>query len=425
MRRRILWSIIGVSAVAVLVLGVPLAVAVDRLYRNDAILQLERDASEARRRINVTAISRSDRVELDNSGVTRFALYSRSAERIGGRGPARADQVVRGALHGNVRDGNVAGRTVVAIPVDGNEQIVGALRASRPETVVTDRIRRAWLVMGLVAAAALVIAAALARWQARRLTRPVEALVGSAERLGAGEFSVRTLRSGLAELDELGEAMDATAARLGDLLERERAFSADASHQLRTPVAALRVSIESTLMETDIDARTALNGLLEPIDRLETTVDELLHLARDTHRDRAPLDLATLVGDVDERWHGTFAAAGRRLRMQLDSESGTPRAAASAIGEIVDVLIANAYEHGAGSVVLRVRAAPNGTAIDVSDEGRPTAIASDVFARRDRPGRGIGLALARSLAEAEGARLVLDRGSMHTTFSLLFPTSST
>ena len=424
MRRRIIWSIVGVSVVALLVLGIPLGVAVGRLNRNEAVLRLEREASEERRAINVANLTRGDPVELPREAPIDFALYSRAGVKVAGVGPASADAPVRLALGGDVHDARQGGRIVVAIPVDGSERVVGALRASRSAAVVTDRTRHAWLLMILAASVALAISGALAWWQARRLTRPVDALVQSAERLGAGDFSVRSTRSGVAELDELGAAVDATAQQLGELLSRERAFSADASHQLRTPIAGIRVTVENALMTPQSDARAALRDLLEPIDRLEGTVDDLLELARDTHSDRAPLDVAELLDELDHEWHDRLAGATRSLRIEVEPDLGRPLVSASAVNQILDVVLANAKEHGAGCVTVRARRAAGAIVIDVADEGPGVVDTRTPFERRSGDGHGIGLALARALAEAEGGRLVLDRAGPGPMFSLFMPIES-
>jgi len=424
MRRRIVWSIIGTCAVAVLVLGVPLGISIARSDRNQAVLQLEREASEARRTINPTALGQGDRVELPRDGASHFGLYSQRGQKIAGDGPARADGPVLRALRGNVSDARIGANTVVALPVDGNERVIAALRAARPARITDDRIRSAWMIVGLVAAVALAIAGVIATWQARRLTRPIDELVESAEQLGAGDFSTRTPRAGITELDELGIAMDATAERLGGLLARERAFSADASHQLRTPITALRVAVESSLLTADPRAHPALQRLLDPIDRLATTVDELLDLARDTHSDRAPLDVPGLFDSLAADWHGQLAGAGRPLRIEIAVDLPAPPVSAAAIRQILDALIANASDHGAGVVTLSARRGPEALVIEVHDEGPGVSDPHRAFARRSGDGSGIGLSLARTLAEAEGARLVLERSGPRPTFSLLIPSPS-
>jgi signal transduction histidine kinase len=215
--------------------------------------------------------------------------------------------------------------------------------------------------------------------------------------------------------------LDTTAERLDGLVARERAFSADASHQLRTPIAGLRVQIEAALMAPEADLRGVLVGALEPIDRLESTVDNLLRLARDVHIDRSPLDLAQLARDVDRDWHGTFAAAGRPLRVTIDVDVPAPAVSQPPVRQILDVLVENAERHGAGVVTVGVRRVPGGVAVEVDDEGRGVSDAHAVFVRRADGGHGIGLALARTLAEAEGGRLVLERTGPAPRFTLFLP----
>ncbi len=424
MRARIVIAIVGVAAVAVLLVGIPLAFAVKHLYTSQEILRLEREASETRRAIDATALGASDPIELPSTGPTLFSVYDPGGHRIAGSGPIVADDVVRHALLGDVRDARLDGRILVAVPINGNERITGALRASKSESYVVDRTRRTWLTIALIGAAALLVAALLALYLARRLTRPVDTLVGAAERLGAGDFSVRAHPSGVNELDHLGRALDTTAERLGGLVARERSFSSDASHQLRTPLAGLRIHVESALATPGHDLRQALEGTLEPIDRLEETVDSLLLLARDAHIDRAPLDLARVVNDLDRDWHGLLAAAGRPLRITIEDSVPAPTVSEPAVRQILDVLVDNSLRHGQGVVTVDVRHVSGAVALRVADEGTTELDPIHVFDRQSGNSHGIGLALARTLAEAEGGRLVLERPGPAPKFALLLPAPS-
>jgi len=422
-KRRIIFSIVGVAAVALLLLGVPLALSVERVYENQETLRLEREANESLRQISATGVARGDRIELRNDGPIDFAAYDSDARRIAGQGPSRGGDIVDGALHGEVQDRRSGGQLIVAIPIINDEQTVGAVRASRSASVVMNRTHRIWLVMALMALGALVVATLLARWQARRLTRPVDALVDAADRLGNGDFSVRNTPSGIEELDDVGRALDRTAEQLGDVLARERAFSADASHQLRTPIAGMRVRVESALASPDADLRRALEETLVPIDRLETTVDDLLLLARDTHVSRPPLDLDGFVRETEDAWHGRFAAASRALRVEIDVDGVAPTFSEPALRQILDVLLANALEHGAGDVCLCVRRSPGAVVVDVGDQGGHR-LDGTIFERRTGRSTGIGLALARTLAEAEGGRLVLDEPGPHPVFRVVIPVTA-
>lgn len=424
MKRRIILSIVGVVVVALLVLGVPLAIAVTRLYENEEVLRLQREASESLISVNTARVEsgRSVLVGSDDPA-NRFVIYDRSGRRLGGRGPIEADSTTRAALDGDSADRRVGDRIIVAVPISTQKQVIGAIRASRSAARLNSRSREAWLFMGLFGAVAIGIAALLAWWQARRLTQPIDALVTTAQRLGGGDFSATTDASGIAELDQLGSAMNATSARLGHLLGRERAFSTAASHQLRTPIAGLRVRVESALLEPETDVRATLEDLIPPIDRLETTVEDLLHLARDADVDRSPLDAGALLRNTAERWNAPLAATGRTLHVEVEEGLDHPEIAEPAVREILEVLISNAHRHGTGTVTVAARSsAPGAVVIQVSDEGAVTLDPRRVFERQSGGSHGVGLALARSLAEAEGARLVLERPGPAPRFALVIPT---
>jgi signal transduction histidine kinase len=419
-RRRILFAILGATAVAVIVFAVPFAIAVARLYREQEFVSLEREAAESAQHVSVDFPNGSLALYA-HAGDPRFALYTRQGARVLGSGPRRADRVVQRAFHGDVTDGSDHGVLVTAVPLYRNDRIVGALRAARSDFVVTNRTRNAVLLMVGLAAAAIATAAVIAILASRRLARPVARLATTASRLGEGDFTVRNAPSRIEEVDQVGRALDATAERLSTMLERERAFSEDASHQLRTPLTGLRVGLEAARLDPDIDRDDALDEAIGAVDRLEQTIDDLLTLAR------VPATGHSVgVGDAllafRERWQGRLRAEGRRL--EVSTAPGLPAVSmsAAALRQILDVLADNSVRHGAGTVTVRARETANGVAIEVSDEG--PGIAGDVervFERRntDAQGHGIGLALARSVADAEQARLRVARAGPEPVFVLL------
>src|SRR5437763_1348213 len=138
---------------------------------------------------------------------------------------------------------------------------------------------------------------------------PLEDLSRTAQMLGGGDFSVRARPTGIPEIDSAGESLNTTAARLGELVRRERAFSADASHQLRTPLTGLRLGLETAMDSPGADLRTAMGAAIDAADRLERTIEDLLTLRRDPPRDTMPLDVAELTRELEDTW-GPVLGAG-------------------------------------------------------------------------------------------------------------------
>jgi len=427
-RRRIVTVAVLAAVLAITLFGIPLGYAVAGSYLGDEAARAEHVADVAAiavaahlaRGEPVTALPSSD-------AEVSLALYTVDGSRVVGDGPARADPTVRDALGGRVvSDPDAPGGLAVAVPVTDGTTVTGVVRASSPYGGVWLQIAGAWAVMLALGAVAVLATWLLARRQARRLSAPLEELAGAAQRLGEGDFSVRTTPSGIPEIDAAGSALDVTAGRLGDLVSRERAFSSHASHQLRTPLTGLRLTLETALDAPAPAQQAAVGSALESADRLERTIGDLLSLARHRPGDRAELPLAALVEDWTAAWAGVLAGRGRRLQVSAAPELPVSRASAGAVRQVVDVLVDNAVVHGGGTVGLVVRDAGATVAIDVSDEGNGPPDPDAVFRSRQdgAAGHGIGLALARALAEAEGGRLVLSR-ARPPVFSLLLPAAGT
>ena len=404
---------VATAVLALALFGVPLAGLVVRYMIGDEQAELQRVADVVALGLSADLAHGRDPAPLPTvgSGVT-ITLYDADGRRWLGQGPAGLDEPVREALDGQIASGTVGADLVAAVPVvDGD--VVGVVRASTPRTEVWMRIVGAWLLMAALGAVALGAVWLLARRQGARLARPLEQLAQNAQRLGDGDFSVRAEPAGISEIDAVGASLDTTAERLGDVVARERAFTADASHQLRTPLTGLRLGLETALDAPGQDLEAAVRSAIGSTDQLMSTIDDLLALARDTKRGTEPLPLAPLLTQLREQWHGLLAATGRRLVVTVPT--GAPPAAASsaAVRQVLAVLLDNAAGHGEGTVTVSVRESGDVLAIDVTDEGPGLRDADALFVRRapGAGGHGIGLALARSLAEAEGGRLVLTRAA--------------
>ncbi len=429
MTRRILVAIVLVASLSVLAFGVPLAISVRSVERADEVSSLQRSAAgtaaELPPQLDGGAAVRVPRYAAGDDDDVAFAVYDVSGHRVAGQGPIRADEAVTAALAGRLAQYSDAKQISVGWPLTANDRTYGAVRAAVPESRVENRVHQAWLLMGLLGLAVVAVAALLAWWLSRRLAKPVHALAGAASRLGEEDFTVAVEPSGVPELDHAGEALTTTAGRLGRLLERERNFSADASHQLRTPLTGLRLVLEEAAAR-GADPDGALDPALREVDRLQATVDDLLRLARRERPVPAPTDLSAVVSEVGREWTGRAAERNRPVRLDLPKDLPPARLSSAALRQILEVLLSNAVEHGAGTVEVAARATPGGVAVEVHDNGPGvTGDADAIFSRGVGSGHGIGLALARSLAEAEGCRLTLVGHGEGPTFRLLIPAADT
>jgi len=410
------------AVLATSLFGVPLAIGVAQYFLGDERSELERVADAAAITIAADLVrgESTDTLPHAASDIT-LGAYDEHAVLITGHGPATGDRTVHRARDGELHTLDAGGLLVVAVPVVDDGKVTGVVRAASDYSLVRARIAWTWALMVGLGALAVGATWLMARSQARRLAAPLEALSRTAQDLGDGDFSVRTARSGIPEIDSAGSSLNSTAVRLGALIERERAFSADASHQLRTPLTGLRLGLETALDTPHADLRAAVRTAIDASDRLERTIEDLLTLAREPRRDGAVLDLAELTRDVAETWRPVLEADGRSLRIDLPPELPATTAAPAAVRQILGVLLDNATRHGAGAVRLGVRDAGGALAFDVTDEGRglETGEAASRL-RSSTAGHGMGLPLARSLAEAEGGRLSLTRPSP-PVFTLLLP----
>lgn len=421
MRRRIVVLAVLAAILATGLFGVPLAIGAAGYYLSDESSELERLADTAAIQITADLVRGRAPDTLPTTEIeTTLGLYDAAGARVLGRGPAGPDDPVAAALAGRTTRGTAGGNLVVAVPVTDGRTVLAVVRAATPRSEIYDRTLTTWLVMLGLAAVAVGLTWLVARRQAARLAVPLESLAKAADALGEGDFSVRTRPSGIAEIDTAGRSLNTTAERLDALLARERAFSTDASHQLRTPLTALRLNLEAAVDSPgNVQAAAqAVRAALVGVDRLERTVDDLLSLARRSANGRPPL-LADLLAEIRAGWHGLLAAQGRPLRLMQEPDLPATAASSAAVRQILAVLLDNALRHGRGTVTVTARDAGGLLAIDVDDEGAGLSGAIGPEHARSADHYGLGLQLARNLAEAEDGRLISRPGS--ALFTLLLP----
>ena len=291
---------------------------------------------------------------------------------------------------------------------------LGVGEALAPVRDAQDDVAHAFLLFG---ALGLVAALALGALLSGRVLAPLRRIAAAAARVDAG--AQERLSGGAgdpAEVRVLAEALDHMVARLGDALDRQRAFAADASHELRTPLTAIRGQLEVLALAHDPSAQEVARVeamVRRELERMEHLVDDLLLLARsdeEPERRREAVDLAALAGDAVRR----SPSVERRFELRTH-DGATVAGDAQALQRALANLVANAVAHTAAGGLVRVTVERHGArvvlAVEDDGDGVPVAHRERIFERFHRvdPGRarieggaGLGLAIVRAIAESHG-----------------------
>jgi signal transduction histidine kinase len=448
-KRRLLFSYLSITAFVLLVLEIPLGVS----YANSVERRLTSDLQH-----DAFSLAIQSQEPLDSTTVgpgqarTLQSLAGRYQDSAGGRvvivdgrGRSVADSDVTSptgrdfstrpeiqrALDGAEVSGTRSSRTLgtqllyVALPVGSANGIQGAVRITYPASMVDDQIRHIWLLLAATGGVVLGIVFLASLLLARSMTKPLGDLEEAAVELGRGDLTTRAeVPKGPAELTVLAESFNLTAGRLEQLVGAQRAFIADASHQLRTPLAAMRLRLEN--LEADVHGAAAedLEGALAEVSRLSHLVDGLLVLARAEQSASAPVPV--FVDEViDGRCEAWDAFAAEKHVLVEASIDGAPVALVTPgrLEQVIDNLLNNALEVAPAGSSVRVTASARGDSVEVrvSDEGpgmsdEERARAFNRFwqsagARRDgRPNGhfGLGLSIVRELVVGDGGEIALE-----------------
>ena len=422
MRRRLQRAVVTAVAVALAVFVLPLGFAATAFLSAQAGQDLERIALEAAFRVGPT-FNAGDPAELPSDSASLVGLYSPAGLRVSGSGPIRLEPAARRARSGVIVQTESGGAQVVAVPVTANESVIGIVRASRDGQAWVEPLT-VWLVLLGIAAAIVTGSVMLARRAAAQLAEPVERLAAAANGMGDGRLVVPTQTSGISELDAAHSALVEAGSRIADLVEREQRIASDASHQLRTPLAGLRARIEVGLADRSADRATVLADALVQLDRMDSTIDGLIALARRPASAPAQCDPTAVVEERAAHWRPMFTADHRELTLRVEAGAPTVAAARFATVTVLDVLLENAHRHGAGDVEIVLRTTGSLVAIDIIDSGQYEGPA-DPFADHvsGSGGSGLGLGLARRTTAGFGGRLLLAETAPRTRFGLLLPST--
>jgi signal transduction histidine kinase len=353
-----------------------------------------------------------------------------------------ADTLVAEALNGRPRSAFVGDQAVAAAPIVADGQTRGAVVVGRGDEPLEQRVRRLWLALLAIVLVALLASAVLGVGAARWVGRPIRELRTVAHEWSEGELAVRApTASGPPEVREVAITLNSMAARLDALVNGSRAVVADVSHQLRTPLAAMRLRLEllgDELAATDStgSAKDDVAMLLGEVARLSRLVDGLLAIARaeSTQPQPASVDVLAVAAERREAWQPIASDRGVRIEVHGDADVGAALVTPGHLEQVLDNLIDNALEAVSqeGEIDIRVTRHGDRVRVAVTDDGAgmPAEVQSSAFRRfssgRPNEGSGLGLAIVHRLVTVDGGTVALqsERGK-GTTVSMDLPVART
>jgi signal transduction histidine kinase len=388
------------------------AIAEERLSDHDARPALASSLARARRA--------GDEVWVYDVAGRQVARVGTGQTGTAGRpdlpGPAGALTAVMRTDHPAVSEFDDRLRVIVSVRSTAGAPPAGAVVLSRSTDELNDRLHVLWAWLIAVAAAGLLAGAVAAVMLARWVGRPLSALDAAAQRLGGGALDTRSAAGhGPPEVRRLASTFNTMAGRLETLVHGHRAMMADVSHQLRTPLAALRLRLD--LLSQDADQATAseLAAAQDEIARLSRLVDGLLAIARAENVVIEPVEVAVdaVIQDRAAAWRPVAEERGVEL------STGCVGPVPATLGEghleqILDNLLANALDAvpAGGQVKVSAAAAGRGAAVTVADDGpgmshQQQEAAFRRFASTSPSGAGLGLAIVHRLVTSNGGSAAL------------------
>ncbi|MFI8499599.1 sensor histidine kinase [Streptomyces sp. NPDC085524] len=424
MTRRITWTLLALTSVLLVLAVVPLAVSLAARER-----VAYRDSQRAATRVIAAAAEEhlSDnkppivmRQELD--GAARAgdcaAVYD-AAGRLVASTPCtaaqggEAEELVEAVLAGHEPEPPENGGWLqTAEPAGEVRQPAGAVVLARSAGPLNTRIVAIWGWSTAIGVAGLAASALLSVRLARWVSRPLSTLDASARRLGEGVLDERAdVGNGPPEVRRLAATFNTMAARTETLVHGHRAVIADVSHQLRTPLAALRLRLDVLAAGAEGDTAVELGAAQEEIARLSRLVDGLLAVARAEQATPRPAAVRVdeVVAERVTAWSPVAEERGIRLSAVPEGPALTAALGAGHLEQILDNLIANAVDavREGGSITLGHGTAQGAARVSVRDDGpgmtdEAKAVAFRRFGNPQARGTGLGLAIVHRLVTANG-----------------------
>jgi signal transduction histidine kinase len=330
---------------------------------------------------------------------------------------------------------------LTATGVRRNGELVGAVALAVDTTVAARDVARGWVWVSIGCLALLLLAVVAARVLTRWVLRPLDGLERAVGEMTEGVAGPPVDVTGPPELRHFTSAFNTMAGVVRASLDRQRRLVADASHQLRNPLAAIRLRADSLDTYVAEGGRSTYDSMAAELDRLENLLQQLLRLARaeeisgsrrvglDTTAAEST-DLDDLIRERIAFWEPVAHSQNQRLRRRPDSHGPAVRIARHEAEQLLDVAVDNALRYAGPDTTVTVSTAPRHGLVDliVSDDGRglPAADLQRAVTRFWRghdggAGTGLGLAIAGEIAAGHGGTISVEHapeGGLLVRYSL-------
>jgi len=345
------------------------------------------------------------------------------------------------AVWADALDSHNVPRRVYAVPLTGSNNAIQTLIVSRSVAEMVDAQRQTVLILVAVSVALLVIGGALSYWLAGRALQPVRTIAGMARSISERDLHRRVdVKVPHDELGELVDTFNSMLARLEAGFTSMSTFTANASHELRAPLALMRSEVDGALSRSrsQEEYRRVLESLRQEVEHLGRLSDQLLILARADAGAllpaKEPIDVADFLHETAARSEGIAKTKGTGIEVSAPS-SGYMEADPALLRRVIDNLVENAVRHTAKGTAVTLRGYPGsgGWNVEVADQGPGVAPGhgdklftrfgrADTARSREDGGAGLGLALSAAIGRAHGGSLELvEVGSPGAVFKLFVP----
>jgi two-component system heavy metal sensor histidine kinase CusS len=319
---------------------------------------------------------------------------------------------------------------VVTVAFGDGRQPALVLEFARSTAGLSRFLRRMGLEL-LAAVPLLIVLASLAGYYfVKRALRPVDEMAGLAREISAGDLARRIpIPASEGEFRQLALTINGMLSRLEEAFARMRTFTANAAHELRTPISTIRTALETSVGRSSSEMEEAIQDALEDLGRLSEITERLFLLARaDAGRllgATKPVDLAEIARQIAEAFEGPAAARG--MTIECATEPFTVDGDAALMRRAIHNLVENAVKYGRKGGRIRLRVSPAGLEVGNDGPAIPPEHLPRLFdrfyridpARSDRiPGAGLGLAIVKSIIEAHGGRVVVESTPEMTVFRI-------